>query len=188
MKHTTLRISFALFLGLALSSAAQSQNVLKGAEVTESALIDALAVDAPEGPASDAKTRGFRAVKPGEVAKPANPNAGKASLLVTFPTNSPDLTDDSKALLDTLGRALQSDKLAGFSFRVEGHADPRGDVDRNLQLSQLRAEAVTGYLISNQGLLPERLTAIGKGSSELMNKGRLDAPENRRVTVVTIKN
>lgn len=175
--------------GLGLGSAAQAQGVLKGAQVTESSLIDALAIDPPESAASDAKTRGFRPATRSDVApKPANPNAGKASLQVTFGTNSADLTEEAKTVLDTLARAMQSDRLAGFSFKVEGHADARGEADRNLQLSQLRAESVASYLISRHGLLPERLSPVGRGSAELMNKQRIDAPENRRVTIVTLKN
>lgn len=178
---------------IGLSADAAAQNVLKGAQVTESALIDALALDPPELAASGATTRGFRpaTARPGEPAKPvkpANPNAGKASLLITFPTNSADLTGDTQVMLDTLARALESDKLAGFGFKVEGHADARGDADSNLKLSQLRAESVANYLMSKHRILPERLTAVGKGSSELLNKTQIDAPENRRVTIVTIKN
>jgi len=178
-----------IYLGLALNSGASAQNVLKGSQVSENALIDALAIDPPEVAASGAKTRGFRPAAAGGTApKPANPNAGKASLLITFPTNSADLTDETKGMLDMLARALQSDKLAGFAFKVEGHADARGDAERNLKLSQLRAESVANYLVASHGVLPERLTAVGKGASELMNKAQMDAPENRRVTIVTVKN
>ena len=188
-----IAFSVGISVGVGLSLDAAAQNVLKGAQVTESALIDALALDAPEVAGSGATTRGFRpaTARPGEptkLAKPANPNAGKASLLITFPANSADLTSDTQAMLTTLARALESDKLAGFGFKVEGHADPRGDADSNLKLSQLRAEAVSNYLVSKHGILPERLTAVGKGSSELMNKTQVDAPENRRVTIVTVKN
>lgn len=185
----SLALGLALGLGTGLSLNANAQAVLKGAQVTESALIDALALEPPE-PASGAKTRGFRpaTARPGETAKPVNPHAGKASLLITFPSNSTDLTAETRAMLDTLARALESDKLAGFGFKVEGHADGRGEADSNLKLSQLRAESVSSYLVSKHGILPERLTAIGKGSSELLNKQQVDAPENRRVTIVTVKN
>jgi outer membrane protein OmpA-like peptidoglycan-associated protein len=188
---------FGLGLGLCGTVAAQSPDktpaaaVLKGAQVSESNLIDALEIDAPESAASGALTRGFRAATRtdgSKAAKPANPNAGKASLQVTFTTNSADLTEEAKGVLDTLARALQSDRLAGFAFKIEGHADARGDADRNLQLSQLRAEAVAAYLIAQHGLLPERLSPVGRGSSELLNTQRTDAPENRRVTIVTVRN
>ncbi|MGS0759421.1 hypothetical protein ACVBEH_34215, partial [Roseateles sp. GG27B] len=68
--------------------------------------------------ASGALTRGFRAATRTDgtkAVKSAHPNAGKASLQVTFTTNSADLTEEAKGVLDTLARALQSDRLAGFS-------------------------------------------------------------------------
>jgi OmpA-OmpF porin, OOP family len=173
----------------ALSSPLLAQGVvLKGAQVTESALIDALQIDGPEAP-DDVKTRGFRAATRTPDGKPSapKPNAGKASLLITFATNSAELSSDTMATLDVLARALQSDTLAGFTFKVEGHADPRGDAAENLLLSQQRAQSVADYLINRHAILPERLEALGKGSSELMNRTRIDAPENRRVTIVTVK-
>lgn len=194
-----LKPLLTLMLSLSLCCAATAQGgdkapagaVLKGAQVSESNLIDALEIDLPESAASGALTRGFRAATRtdgGKSVKPVNANAGKASLLVTFTTNSADLTDEARGMLDTLARALQSDRLAGFSFKIEGHADARGDADRNLQLSQLRAEAVASYLVAQHGLLTERLSPIGRGSSDLLNTQRIDAAENRRVTIVTVRN
>lgn len=196
MKITTSQALVGAWL-LALAVAAQSQieppsnaasanPVLKGAQVTEEALVDALAIEGPEGPASGAM-RGFRpAGKPG--AAPVKAGPGRASLLITFATNSTEISADTQGQIDTLARALQSDKLAGFSFRVEGHADARGDAAANQRLSQLRAEAVMAYLTSKHGVLPERLTAVGKGASEPLNTARVDAPENRRVTIITVRN
>jgi len=162
--------------------------VLKDKQVTESALIDALAIEAPQ--AASGGTRGFKPAAPGTGAaatppKPAGP--GKANLLITFNTNSATLTGESQAMLDTVGKALQSDALAGLTFRVEGHADARGDADANKKLSQQRAESVVGYLVSKHGVLPERLQPQGKGAAEPLNKERVDAPENRRVTIVTVR-
>jgi outer membrane protein OmpA-like peptidoglycan-associated protein len=170
------------------ATAASAQDVvLKGSQVTENALIDALAIEAPPGP--DGKTRGFRAATrdPGDKTPAPKPGPGKASLLITFPSNSAELTSETMATLDVLARALQSDTLAGFTFKVEGHADPRGDAAKNLLLSQQRAESVANYLVTKHAILTERLTAVGKGSSEPLNRARADAPENRRVTIVTNK-
>lgn len=189
------RLLGALLLGLACAAQAQveapanaasANPVLKGAQVTEAALVDALAIAPPEG-ATGGTTRGFRpANKPGGAPVQAGP--GRASLLITFATNSTELAAETQGQIDTLARALQSDRLAGFSFRVEGHADARGDLAGNQRLSQARAEAVMAYLIDRHGILPERLTAVGKGSSEPLNTARIDAPENRRVTIVTVRN
>lgn len=156
--------------------------VLKGAQVTEEALVDALAV---EGPTATGATRGFRPAEPGQKPRPYGP--GRASLLVTFVTGSSELTAESQAILDTLARAMQSDTLAGLSFRVQGHADARGDPAKNLALSMARAESVARYLAERHAILPDRLKPEGRGSSEPMNRERVDAPENRRVTIVSTR-
>lgn len=181
---TRLAASALVLLAVSLPAQAQQNGVLKGADVTESKLIEALDIGPPAAAASgDARTRGFGQIRRDERPRPAN--VGKANLLITFETNSAELTAESRQTLDVVARALKSDSLAGFTFRVEGHADTRGDQDHNLQLSQLRAESVLSYLVNQHGILPERLVAQGKGSTEPMNRQRADAPENRRVTIVT---
>ena len=184
------RPRLALATVLLLASGAWAQGaapVLKNNQVTEDALVDALAVDVPETAASGA-TRGFRpAVRPAggstQAAKPAAP--GKANLLITFATGSAELTPETIKVLETVAKALQSDRLAGFAFRIEGHADPRGSADQNLKLSEERAQSVAAYLTTKLGVLPERIQPVGKGSSELLNPSQPDAQENRRVTIVT---
>ncbi|MCL4699388.1 MAG: OmpA family protein, partial [Burkholderiaceae bacterium] len=81
--------------------------------------------------------------------------------------------------------AKTSERRAGVRFTLEGHADPRGSEDHNQRLSQARAESVRDYLISRHGLDARRVDAVGKGSSNLMNKTQIAAPENRRVTIVS---
>ena len=181
-----LRTAIAALVSLGAVLAAHAQPVapvLKMDQVTEQVLVDALAIDEPaadEGP----KTRSLRpTVRP--IAPAARPSAGKSSLLITFNTNSAELTGESKKALDTVARALQSDRLAAFAFSIEGHADPRGGDDLNQRLSQARALAVVEYLVGTHGVAAERLAPVGKGSSELLNPERPDAPENRRVTIVT---
>jgi OmpA-OmpF porin, OOP family len=182
---STLRIVWALGLALSLPPgwADDKARVFSGKKVTESALIEALQIDGPTVP-QDSVTRGFGPA-PSTTTKPKG--AGKASLLMTFAVDSSELTSDTVRMLDTVAKALQSDQLAGFSFRIEGHADPRGGDEWNRQLSQRRAEAVVAYLIERHGILPERLAPLGKGSSELLDKNNPNAPENRRVTIVTTR-
>lgn len=184
LTHATRAAVIAWCVGLTASGAALAQSaqgpVLKGNQVTESALVDALAIPGPE---ASGATRGFRPAAPGQKPKPYGP--GKANLLVTFVTGSAELTTESQAVLDTLAKAMQSDTLAGLAFRVEGHADARGDEERNKALSMSRAESVAKYLATKHSILPERLKPEGKGSAEPMNKSRVDAPENRRVTIVS---
>jgi OmpA-OmpF porin, OOP family len=163
--------------------------VLKPSQVTEEAILDALFTGQPKAPdcknAAPGTCRGFG---PMPSARPVKPNAGRANLLITFATDSADLTAEAQATLDVVAKALQSDTLAGETFRIEGHADPRGSDEHNVRLSQARAEAVSRYLVERRSVLPERLSALGKGSSEPLNKREPDAPENRRVSVIAVPN
>lgn len=170
----------ALAAGLSLANAegpAAGTPVLKGKAVTESNLIDALT------PEDTVVTRSLRVQRdnPGQQAarKPS------ASLLITFETNSADLTPQAKKQLDVVAAALNNNKLAEYSFNVEGHADPRGTHDANMSLSQQRAESVRQYLVSAHSIDAKRLKAVGKGDSEQVNADNPAAPENRRVTIVT---
>jgi OmpA-OmpF porin, OOP family len=195
-----LAVQFALvaLTAAAAGAASAQEKVMKEGQVTEKALIDALSptqAAAPEDAASGAdgvRTRSFRpALRPaaaaaGTAAAAAQP--GRASILVTFVTGSADLTTDAKKALDVLAGAMKSDKLSNVKFTIEGHADPRGSEELNLRLSQSRAESVRGYLTASHGLAPDRINAVGKGSSALMKPSEPAAPENRRVTIVAQPN
>jgi OOP family OmpA-OmpF porin len=167
----------ALAAGLSLANAEGPAPVLKGKAVTENNLIDALTPD------ETVVTRSLRVQRdtPGQQAarKPS------ASLLITFETNSASLTPQAKKQLDVVAAALNNNKLAEYSFNVEGHADPRGEHTANQSLSQQRAESVRQYLMTAHAIDAKRLKAVGKGDSELLNANNPSAPENRRVTIVT---
>jgi outer membrane protein OmpA-like peptidoglycan-associated protein len=172
--------------------------VLEDNQVTEKNLLDALTPSAEElegvrtrslrvGPASGqvAGTQAATAAGATAAVPAAAPPRRDVSLLVTFVTNSAALTNRAQQLLDVVGRALKSEQLAALKFTVEGHADPRGNRQANRALSQSRAESVRRYLMTAHGIEGERLIAVGKGDTELLNKSVPTAPENRRVTLVT---
>ena len=124
------RLALAAVLMAATGAWAQgAAPVLKSSQVTEDALVDALAVDVPEpADAASGATRGFRpSVRPASAstqsARPAAP--GKANLLITFATGSAELTPETIKVLETVAQARRSDRLAGFACRIEGHADPQ---------------------------------------------------------------
>jgi outer membrane protein OmpA-like peptidoglycan-associated protein len=117
--------------------------------------------------------------------KPSGTRAMRQPLLITFETDSSQLTPQSRATLDKVGQALKGDSLAKLDFTVEGHADPRGGDKVNQPLSLARANSVRGYLVQERQIDPQRLSSVGKGSSELLNTDNVTAPENRRVTIVT---
>lgn len=160
---------------------ASAQGVMfKANEIDERALIDAL-TPPPEG----VRTRSIMVQPKAKGAPGENPRAGAASVAITFATGSADITPGSQAALDVIARALASDRLNNFRFAVEGHADPRGEDDYNLQLSQARAESVVAYLVEKHSLPRDRLHAVGKGESDLARPDVPTAPENRRVTFKT---
>ncbi len=188
---TLASLALAAMLAAGAVPSQAQEKVLGEGQVTERSLIDALApanaasaADGQEAP----HTRGFvPAIRPaaavaGTAAVAAKP--GRASILVTFVTDSATLTPRAKAALDVLASAMKSDRLAAQHFVIEGNADPRGTEEHNLKLSQERADSVREYLVSQHGLSAERLTAVGKGSTALMNPNDPAAPENRRVTIV----
>ncbi len=159
-------------------------------EVSVEALNDALAPPAEAASSSGPKARGFRpsVVRPAAPVQGPSAPAARAEVMITFVTNSAELTAESRAALDIVARAMNGDRLSAYSFIVEGHADPRGDATLNLELSRLRADAVVDYLANEHGIARERLSAVGRGSAEPWDPRRPEAPENRRVTFVTRPN
>src|SRR6185295_5477405 len=153
--------------------------VLKGNKVTEANLLDALTP-----PPEPVLTRSLKVSRDGAGVS-APERKASASLLITFVTNSADLSESARQQLDVVAAALKNDRLADYSFNVEGHADPRGSAEANLVLSQQRAESVREYLVSAHGIAADRLKAEGKGDKDLLNRAVPAAPENRRVTIVT---
>jgi outer membrane protein OmpA-like peptidoglycan-associated protein len=178
MRFLTLAACVPLALAH-LASYAQGDVVLRGKDVNESNLIEALT------PERNFRTRSIRVSPSTDKASPVR-KAAAASMLITFETNSAELKPEARKMLDSLGKAMTSDKLSNFRFAIEGHADPRGGEQFNLELSQRRAEAVVSYLTENHRIDAARLQPVGKGQSELFNRTQIDAPENRRVTVKTL--
>lgn len=175
----TMALAIAAFVLSAASvslpgdAGAQVGTMLPGRNLEVGTVIDAL---------DPVSTRSIRVQRDGSTGPGGSPTA---SLLVTFATNSAQLTDDSRHLLDVVARAMHSDKLQPYGFIVEGHADPRGGHDLNLRLSQARAESVVRYMVEQHGVERSRLRPIGKGDFELANRAEPTAPENRRVTFKT---
>jgi outer membrane protein OmpA-like peptidoglycan-associated protein len=122
-------------------------------------------------------TRGMRNLTPEARQKP------NVDLSIQFEFDSAKLLPESRPLLDNLAKAINSDKLRGFTFVIEGHTDIVGSTEYNQKLSDQRALSVLAYLAS-KGVSKERLKALGKGSTELLMPDKPDAAENRRVRVI----
>jgi outer membrane protein OmpA-like peptidoglycan-associated protein len=104
------------------------------------------------------------------------------NLNVPFGSNSSALTPQASAQLAQLEIALNSASLSKDRFMVAGHTDAKGSAQYNKQLSQRRAEAVKGYLVS-KGIDANRLDAVGYGSEHPLAPDRPEDPSNRRVEI-----
>lgn len=175
-----MRLALLVAAGLALAPAAFAQQpakVIDQKDVNENALVDML-TPAPV-------SRSIKVTRDGQPAQTPPPSA---SLLITFETGSAKLTPDAQKSLAVVARALKNEKLNDFKFAVEGHADPRGNVESNQKLSQQRAESVAAFLAEQQKIDMARLKPVGKGQAEQLNIANPAAPENRRVTFKTLTN
>jgi outer membrane protein OmpA-like peptidoglycan-associated protein len=127
-------------------------------------------------------------VAPPPVVQPVPADAPAISLTVRFATGSAELTDQARRVLDELGKALTSEDLRPFRFRIEGHTDTVGSPAMNQALSERRAAAVRDYLTSRFGVEGARLVTIGLGQTRLAvpTGDNVDEPRNRRVQIVNI--
>ncbi len=79
-------------------------------------------------------------------------------------------------------------RMPNLQIEVQGHTDADGDPARNLQLSQMRAEAVCKF-VAEQGIEQNRLVAHGYGSTRPIAPNDTQAGKalNRRV-MIEVKN
>ncbi len=125
---------------------------------------------------------------------PTKPPASDASdapgidFNVLFASGSAELASSALKTLDTIGRALSSNELAGSRFRIEGHTDTVGSRENNRSLSGRRAAAVVDYLSQKYGIDRARLESKGMGQDALVvpTGDQVDEPRNRRVRIVNI--
>jgi outer membrane protein OmpA-like peptidoglycan-associated protein len=111
-----------------------------------------------------------------------------ASITVTFPSGSAELTPGAEAALLPLGRALNSAELGSFRFRVEGHTDRVGPRELNQVLSERRAQAVREFLVRRYMVDASRIEVVGRGEDDpLVATGdEVAAAANRRVQVLNL--
>lgn len=107
---------------------------------------------------------------------------GVVGFRINFALNSAAIPVDADRFLDELAELLRQEPQV--SLVVEGHTDAYGGDQYNLQLSQLRAEAVTLALV-HRGVAAERLSPVGKGKREPLSANPFD-PHNRRVQFVRV--
>jgi len=158
----------------------------------------------PNGALSDT-TRGIKPLAPGDssaapattatpaadnsgMAAPAATSAPSANLDIDFASGSTTLTPQATAALDQLGKALTSQELASYNFKIVGHTDTVGDAGTNQSLSEQRAAIVKSYLETKFGVSDSRLQSQGVGESDLLVQTPPNTANesNRRVQVINL--
>ncbi|HXL58444.1 MAG TPA: OmpA family protein, partial [Chitinophagaceae bacterium] len=80
-----------------------------------------------------------------------------------FPTNSAQLDQDDKAIIDREIKEL-AQAFAGAYIRVEGNTDNTGNAEINNKLSVNRATAVVNYLVNEYSFDQNKFIVVGNGS------------------------
>lgn len=98
---------------------------------------------------------------------------------IAFDFDSAALREDQKPMLSALCEVMNAIDIE--KFRIVGHTDASGSADYNQRLSQLRAEEVKRFLVSDCGIADSRLEAVGVGKDFLLDKEDPRSDVNRRV-------
>lgn len=102
-----------------------------------------------------------------------------------FTSEGSRLSLAAKAELRRWATAMNSPAYRHQCFIIEGHSDASGTLGYNMRLSESRADAAVAYL-AQCGVLPERLTAMGRGHFEPCadNSTLAGRRRNRRITLM----
>jgi OOP family OmpA-OmpF porin len=105
--------------------------------------------------------------------------------VVQFRVGSAVILPESFELLDQVAQAIKEYEIK--KVRVEGHASSDGNDQKNLVLSQQRADSVRQYLIS-KGIPEDALIAKGFGETQPIasNNTAEGRKMNRRVEFVVL--
>ena len=116
------------------------------------------------------------------------PGLATIAIMIHFAFDSAELLPEAKANLESLGQALQSERLAPYRIRIEGHTDSIGRAAYNQGLSYRRAQSVKRYLTRHFGIPADRLEATGRGEEEPLsdNRTRQGRQKNRRAEFVNV--
>ena len=101
-----------------------------------------------------------------------------------------DQSDLSNAAINNLDKLIQVlDDYPDTDIEIQGHTDSRGSEAYNQALSERRAIAVSGYLIS-KNVISDRLTIIGYGENlpKYLNDTEEGRAQNRRVEFMITAN
>ncbi|MGB5420296.1 DUF5723 family protein [Algibacter sp.] len=108
-----------------------------------------------------------------------------AKTILFIPGNA-TIKDESIEVLNGIISVLN--EYPNAKFTIEGHTDSIGSYALNQRLSDIRANAVKGFLVKN-GIDPTRLSAVGYGERKPIatNMYKAGRKQNRRVEINLVK-
>jgi|AMWB02.1.fsa_nt_gi chemotaxis protein MotB len=110
-----------------------------------------------------------------------------------FDSGKSKIRPEAYSLLGKVSDILK-DNMAQFNVGIEGHTDnvpiKLSGWKSNWELSTARALSVLHYLVNDQGIAPERLSAIGYGEYRPVDSNETadGRKQNRRVEIVILPN
>jgi outer membrane protein OmpA-like peptidoglycan-associated protein len=108
------------------------------------------------------------------------------TITVQFATGSAKLTPNANATIDEAAVWVKTQNTKGWVMAVIGYADTTGNSQRNIDLSERRANAVIYYIVSKYKMPLNRLVQpFGYGQLEPVaeNKTKAGRAKNRRVEI-----
>ncbi|MDE0636748.1 MAG: OmpA family protein [Candidatus Poribacteria bacterium] len=102
-----------------------------------------------------------------------------------FATTSTRLNETFFPTFMKLASILLQDEFKDYAVKIEGHSDSLGDARTNQALSEKRANSIKTYLINSGKVPAKRLTAVGLGESQPIDKNSQE--KNRRIDIVISK-
>ena len=113
---------------------------------------------------------------------------------VLFDPGKADLKPESKEILFSIAEILQKEEFVDKSIKVEGHADttpvnPADGYPTNWELSTARATNVLRYLVEENNIEGERISASGYSYYKpvVANDTPENKSKNRRVDIVILR-
>ncbi len=106
---------------------------------------------------------------------------------ISFKSGKAKLNPEAYTILDKIGQLLSDNPK--LKLRIEGYTDSLGADDKNLELSENRANAIKTYLIQDFSIDPTRLEIKGYGEANPIadNKTEEGRAKNRRIEFVVIE-
>ena len=107
------------------------------------------------------------------------PEELQVNVRISFDFDSAVIPADQMPVIEQMCRVITASEIK--LFRIMGHTDSSGSDAYNEELSRSRAEEVKRRLVTDCGVEPDRLDAMGLGERFLTNPADPKASENRRV-------